>query len=1344
MRRIGRWLLWLVAVIVLVPVLAAAVVLGLLNTGFGQHLVETQAASLTGGMVAMQGISGSFPAAPRIRRIELRDAQGTWLVIEDAALDWTPLRLLGRVAEVQRLSARRVAVMRQPVNASTASTGGGGSFQLPVQVDVRALHVDRVELAASVAGFAADAALDGSAHVVSLQQGDAELTLRALDSGSGAGVYHARGHIDPAMLRAALDVTEAAGGAIAKAARLPGDVGAIDLHATAEGPWTAVATALDLAAGPLRAAAHGTIDVTHSAADLDIAVHAPAMSPVAGVAFKSLALTTHVAGPFARPDATGHLDLDGLEAGGAALRHLAADLRGSRGAVSLKATATGLRLPGPQPGLLEAGPLLLAGEVRLDQPNRPVAFSLTHPLLAVHGTADTGGAIQVKAHLDLPDLRPLAAMGGVDLAGHGAFDVAAATGGGTENLTLDGTLGITGGPAPVPALIGPDASLGVSAALHDGDVTVSRFELTGHSLNLSAKGGLVARRLDLATTIALADLHDAAPTLAGNATLTAHAAGPLDALAAEADLAGDIATTGVARGHVTASVRATGLPGTPAGTVTASGMLDGAPVELAAAAQRGADGATRIDIQRGEWKSAHVQGQLTLASGASLPLGHVELRMTSLDDLRRLTGKALTGSVEAVADLTEAAGHTTAQASLRAVHAGLPGTASVGLATLDARVLDPLGAMSVDAKLVARGVQASGVSADARASVFGPRDALAIRASLTANTHAAGPATASASAVLDLPARTVALSAFEATAKGAALRLLTPARVSFGDTVAVDRLRLGVGGALLDIAGRVSPTLDVTASLDHATADLARIAAPDLQASGTLSARARLTGSLARPAGTVHLTATGLRMRGGPAASLPPASVTADATLAGATAQLNAELRLGRNDLRLTGTAPIDPGARMDLRAAGGIDLTLLDPVLSATGRRVRGQLAVDAAATGTLSAPSVAGTLRLTGGEVQDFAQGARIDHIDGLLQAVGQSIVIQHLNARAGEGTIAVTGSLGVAAPMPVDLHLVMRHAKPLASDKLTAVLDSDLALRGALQGALAASGRITIDGAEIRVPEQLPVSLATLVVRRPGDKPPPPAAPGPDVSLDLTLNAPGQIFVRGRGLDAELEGSFHIGGTASAPRPDGTFKLRHGIFSLAGQTLTFTSGQVGFDGSGRLDPTLNFVATSNSGNFVATLTIGGYASNPKITLSSVPEAPQDEVLARLLFGQSAASLGPFQLAQIAAALAQMTTGAGSSFDPLGAVRQGLGLDRLSVGGGGGGTSSMVEAGKYVARGVYVGAKQSTSGNGTQATVQVDLTKRLKLETAVGTGGGSATGAAASTQSTGTSIGLTYQFEY
>jgi translocation and assembly module TamB len=190
-----------------------------------------------------------------------------------------------------------------------------------------------------------------------------------------------------------------------------------------------------------------------------------------------------------------------------------------------------------------------------------------------------------------------------------------------------------------------------------------------------------------------------------------------------------------------------------------------------------------------------------------------------------------------------------------------------------------------------------------------------------------------------------------------------------------------------------------------------------------------------------------------------------------------------------------------------------------------------------------------------------------------------------------------------------------------------------------------------------------------------------------------------------------------------------------------LNFTEGTIDFSGGGLSNPSLHFVATSTTPTIVATLTVSGSAKDPKITLSSVPDMPQDEILAQLLFGTSTSKLSALQLAQIAAALASLS-GATGSFDPLDSLRTSLGLDRLTVGSDASGNPTL-QAGRYVARGVYVGAQQSATGSGTQATVQIDLAKGLKLQATAGSSGSSsATGSTSSEDAA--SVGLTYQFEY
>jgi len=1337
MRRALRILGWLLAVLLAVPVLLIALLFGGLNTGAGQREAVALANRFLAGQVRLTGLTGRFPDRLRLAHVEVADAKGTWLTGDGIALDWSPAALLHRTASVDLLHADRLRVERLPESGPAKATNSASSSSgLPVRVRIARLDIGRAELGDAVPGGPAALALTGSASLDTLTQGAAALDAKRLD---GTGTYHAQGSLDPARLALALDLDEPAGGLVSHAANLP-DLGALAVHARLDGPRTAAALDARVAAGELRATAKGTLDLVDSTADLTVQANAPAMAPRPDLRWQSVALDAHVRGPFTKPEARGTLQVDALEAAGAAVGKLRAEVRGNAGQVHLQATADGVRVPGPDPALLAAAPVQVTADAQLDDPARPVSFQVQHPLLSVQGHAATAGAIAGEADITLPDLAPLARLGGVAVAGRAALHVAARQDQATK-LDVDGTVSLTAAPGPAVALLGPEARLGVSAALAGGDVTLSRLQVNGAKLALDGHGTLAGGNLDAAARATLPDLAAALPTLSGRATLDATAAGKLDDLAATLDAQGVLGTKGFAPAPVRIQVQAEHLPGAPTGTVTAKGTLDGAPLTLDASAKRAADGTLDATIRRAAWRSLAADAALTLAPGATLPQGKVNLRVGSLADFRAITGQAaLAGSVEAQAELDAAAARL--QAKLTGVT--VPG-ARVGGVTVQASVADPLGHPRVQAQIVADSIEAGSVAVpSARLDATGPQEALALR--LSAEVQAQGtPVQVQGAAVLDVPGKQVTLNALMAAARGQDLRLLAPARVSFGDGVAVDRLRLALGGATVLVAGRLSPALDATIQA-QVPGSLAGALDPAYAADGSLTLDATLRGTPARPTGTVRLNVRGLRLRQGSGRAAPSLDAQVTAQLAGEAARIQGQLRAGSAQLAVGGTAPLAAGGPLDLRATGGLDLALLNPVIAAAGRRAKGRVTLDARAAGTLAAPRLSGQVALAGGELQDYAQGVSLTAVAGTALLQGDEVAIPGLTAHAGPGTMTLSGRVGALRPgLPVDIQVRMQRARPLASDLVTAELSGGVAVKGSLAGGLAVSGDIGVLRADIRVPERLPASVQALHVIRPGQKPPaPPAAPTTPVRLDVTVHAASSIFVRGRGLDAEMAGTLHAGGTSAAPQVSGGFDLRRGTFSLAGTTLTFTKGRVGFEGTGtagKIDPSLDFEATSSTSQVTATLAIGGTASQPKITLSSVPQLPQDEVLAYLLFKRSAKDLGPFQYASIAAALADISGVGGGVGNPLDTIRRGLGLDRLSVGGGsatppaGSGSNSnagpSIEAGRYVANGVYVGAKQGTTG-GTGAQVQIDITKGIKLDTGVGSGLGD------------NQVGLSYQYEW
>ncbi|HYZ33757.1 MAG TPA: translocation/assembly module TamB domain-containing protein, partial [Crenalkalicoccus sp.] len=235
-------------------------------------------------------------------------------------------------------------------------------------------------------------------------------------------------------------------------------------------------------------------------------------------------------------------------------------------------------------------------------------------------------------------------------------------------------------------------------------------------------------------------------------------------------------------------------------------------------------------------------------------------------------------------------------------------------------------------------------------------------------------------------------------------------------------------------------------------------------------------------------------------------------------------------------------------------------------------------------------------------------------------------------------------------------------------------------------------------------------------------------PPIALAVTISAPRRIFVRGRGLDAELGGEVRLSGTLASPQAAGQLTLRQGTLALLANRLTFSRGTITL-APGSFEPQLDLTATSTVDSTTITVTVRGTPADPQIGFTSSPELPRDEILAELLFGKPTSKLSPFEIAQIASAVATLS-GAGGGGGALDKLRTTLGLDRLGL------TSDSsnnpaVEAGRYVAPGVFLGLRQGVQGQ-TGVGATVDLTDHLKLE------GQTAAGPA------GDRVGLSYQFEY
>src|SRR3546814_18987560 len=92
------------------------------------------------------------------------------------------------------------------------------------------------------------------------------------------------------------------------------------------------------------------------------------------------------------------------------------------------------------------------------------------------------------------------------------------------------------------------------------------------------------------------------------------------------------------------------------------------------------------------------------------------------------------------------------------------------------------------------------------------------------------------------------------------------------------------------------------------------------------------------------------------------------------------------------------------------------------------------------------------------------------------------------------------------------------------------------------------------------------------------------------------------------------------------------------------------------------ISIQASTSVENVNAILNISGRAQNPQIAFTSTPSLPQDEVMSRILFGESVTNLSATQAIQLAASLNSLR-GGGGGLNPLGKLQSAEGIDRLRI---------------------------------------------------------------------------------
>ncbi|MEX3017271.1 translocation/assembly module TamB domain-containing protein [Gymnodinialimonas hymeniacidonis] len=1172
------------------------------------RFLEDQLSDGAARQIRIEGFRGALSSEAQLDELTISDADGVWLTLENATLNWSRSALLTGALQIDALTADRLEILRPPladegVDLADTEATPFALPELPVSIEIGRFAIAEVVLGEPIIGLPATLSVEGSGQLIG-GAGQADIALERLDGPGGTFALQAEYDNTSRDLALSLLLAEPEEGLTAELLGLPGRPD-LSLSIEGEGPITDFASQITLQTEGQDRIAGQVITSTGTDGDQLLTVDIGGdIRPLLLPDFRDFFGADTRVQAQARQEPDGGLSLDALRLSSAAL-----SLEGS---VALS--------PGGLPEIVDlTGQITPPQGERVRLPSGGTPTEIAGADLSVTYDRAAGDAYALIIGLDRLTVEDLAVQNG-QLRFEGT---AAITETGIEATAAELSAALSGVQHTDPAVaqaLGERISLDATLSWIAGAPLILS-DLVAQSGDVTATGGASLQtgenRLDVAM--------DVTATVADLSRFAAVAGQPLDG-AATLGLAGGIEPLS---GAFDLAISGTG---------TDLRFVDAVPAEIFAG-----DTQLAANVVRNE---------------TGLTLTGLNLENAELD----LTGEASLTSGDTVAS---------AEFELR----------EVGYFT------DFLsGPVAITAEVARQGT----APFDIDVALTGPNE-------IAANTQ----------------------GTFDADTGDFALDL----------TASATGLDIGNGVPPQLLAGRTQITATANRTGDVLSLTDLSVRNPEL----TLTGEASVSPTVSRVDVDARLANVGLFTD----ALSGPVSADAILTRQGEDPwQVNADLGgPGGMNANVAGRVGL-PNNAVDLRLNGQAPLALANRYIQP--RSIRGTLGFNLSMQGAPGLSALSGTLSSNNARIAVPTYALAVENIGLNAQISGGRVNLTGNGTLSTGGQLSTQGSINLGSPGldgQINVSLVNgRIVDPTLYD--AQIARADLSVSGPLARGPRISGDITLGESEIRVPEaSLAGSAAIPDIRHLGETPEErltrrfagllgssagsSGGGSATTALDINITAPGRIFLRGRGIDAEFGGSIRLFGTTANVIPTGQFELVRGRLSILGTRLDFVEGQATLQGS--FDPFLRLAAVSRASGYQITIRVDGAASNPEITFASDPSLPEDEVLAQLLFGRSVSGLSPLQLLQLADAATSLAGGSTNSGFIAG-LRDGLGLDDLDLSTDDEGNAA-VTAGRYLSENIYTDVTINAEGDA-DLSLNIDLTPNFTARGSVGSDGSSSIG--------------------
>ena len=318
-------------------------------------------------------------------------------------------------------------------------------------------------------------------------------------------------------------------------------------------------------------------------------------------------------------------------------------------------------------------------------------------------------------------------------------------------------------------------------------------------------------------------------------------------------------------------------------------------------------------------------------------------------------------------------------------------------------------------------------------------------------------------------------------------------------------------------------------------------------------------------------------------------------------------------DLQFQGSMSTASGAPMSLVLLGTVNLRLAQ--VFAPDIRSSGELKFNINSNGATSSPDLGGEVDIVDA---NFASGdlpVGLQHGNGVLTLTKDRLNISKFQGTVGGGTVTAQGGVAYRPGVQFDLGLAATGVRVLYPTGVRESVNADIRLTGTTENALL--------GGQVRLSDLsfTPAFDLNSFIDQFSGGVSAPATPGlaQNIQLNLGVTSENNINLVSRALSVNGSANLRVRGTAAEPVILGRVNLDSGDIILNGDRFVLNGGTIEFVNPSETQPVVNVALNTTIQQYNISMRFNGPIDQLRTNYSSDPSLPAADIINLLAFGST-----------------------------------------------------------------------------------------------------------------------------